>query len=101
MKTTIYGRTGRAQLAIIDMTGPEVPARKRREHIDFCVTLLPRSASRSTSYASAGDRVYVGPSYETALMHIQAWTGVERVELPREMRAVADRVSTANVGEAA
>ena len=101
MKTTIYGRTGRAQLSVIDMTGPDVPARKRREKPDFCVTLLPRSASRSTSFASAGDRVYFGPSYEMALLHIRAWTGVERLTLPHQMLDVIDRLAATDVSEAA
>src|SRR5438309_5277278 len=76
VKTTLYGKTGRAQLAILDMTGADVPARKQRDRPEFCVTLLPRSANRSTSFASAGDRVYLGPSYETAMLHIRAWTGL-------------------------
>jgi hypothetical protein len=75
MNYTIIGRTGRAQLSVI----------KGR----YRVRLLPRGAHRSTAYASAGDQVYSGPDLEMALLHIRAWTGLERVDLPAEVREAA------------
>src|SRR5438105_214167 len=71
MNYTIVGRTGRAQLAV--------------QNGRFRVRLLPRSAHRSTSYATAGDQVYSGPDLEMALLHIKAWTGLEKVDLPAEV----------------
>jgi hypothetical protein len=72
MKLTIVGRTGRAQLTVRGST--------------YSVRLLPKRAHRSTSFAAAGDQAYVGPDLDMALLHIQAWTGVESVELPAEIR---------------
>lgn len=86
MKYTITGRTGRAQLSVSDMTGEHVPERRRREKPEFCVRLLPKNANPSTSYASAGDQVYDGPDLEVALMHIKAWTSLDDVPLPDEMK---------------
>ena len=73
MKLTIVGRTGRAQLSVRGST--------------FSVRLLPKRAHRSTSFAAAGDQAYVGSDLEMALLHIRAWTGEEKVELPAEIRA--------------
>jgi len=86
MKLTINGRTGRAQLIMVDMTGENVPLRKRKDHVDYCVRLLPRTAHRSTSFSVAGDEVYFGPDLEKALMHIRAWTGEENINVPARMR---------------
>ena len=72
---TIVGRTGRAQLVIGDAV--------------FSVRLLPKSAHRSTSFATAGDPAYVGPDLEKALLHVRAWTGLETAELPAELRELA------------
>lgn len=71
MNYTIVGRTGRAQLTI--------------RNGKFRVRLLPKSAHRSTSYATAGDEVYNGPDLEMALVHIKAWTGLDAVSLPTEV----------------
>ena len=71
MNVTIVGRTGRAQLTV--------------QNGRFRVRLLPRGAHRSTSYATAGDQVYSGPDLEMALIHIKAWTGLEKVNLPDEV----------------
>jgi hypothetical protein len=91
MKHTIVGRTGRAQLVVCDLTGENVPLRRRRERPDFCVRLLPRSAHRSTSFSAAGDQVYCGPDLQMALLHIKAWTGLEEIRLPREMQRYIER----------
>ena len=93
MKYTIYGKTGRAQLAVYDLTGEHVPARRRRERPDFRVRLLPRTANRSTAFATAGDEVYCGPDIETALLHIRAWTGLEEIALPEAMRKYVEESS--------
>jgi len=89
MKVTIYGRTGRAQLAVHDHTGENVPISKRREKPEFTVCLLPRSASPHTSFAAAGDPAYYGTDLELALLHIKAWTGLDHVELPQEIQKYA------------
>ena len=93
MKHTIYGKTGRAQLAVHDFTGKNVPERKRRPHPEFCVKLLPRTADRNTAFASAGDEVYFGPDLEKAMMHIKAWTGLETIELPSEIQKFVEKHS--------
>ncbi len=85
MKYTIVGKTGRAQLVVNDLTGENVPETRRREHPEFQVRLLPRSAHRSTSFA-AGDPAYCGSNFHTALLHIKAWTSLEQIDLPREMQ---------------
>ena len=71
MNYTIVGRTGRAQLTV--------------QNGRYRVRLLPKGAHRSTSYRSAGDQVYSGADLEMALIHIQAWTGLERIDLPAEL----------------
>ena len=73
MNLTIVGKTGRAQLTV--------------HNGRFRVRLLPKSAHRSTSYATAGDQAYSGPDLEMALLHIKAWTGLEDVQLPAEVTA--------------
>ena len=85
MKVTLYGKTGRAQLSVLDYTGEDVLARKRKDKVEFAVHLLPRSANRNTSFAAAGDLAYYGPNLETALMHVRAWTSLEDIKLPREI----------------
>ena len=91
MKYTIHGKTGRAQLTVRDMTGEDVPIRSRQEKPDFVVKLLPKRANRNTAYSIAGDPVYRGSDLELALMHIQAWTGLERIPLPASLQKyVAD-----------
>lgn len=86
MKHTFYGKTGRAQVTVVDLTDPSLPLRKRREEPEFQVRLLPRDANRSTAYTSAGDLTYVGSDLSKALMHVRAWTGLEEVELPAGLR---------------
>lgn len=86
MKHTIVGKTGRAQLVVYDLTGENVPLRRRKARPDFCVRLLPRSAHRSTSYTAAGDEAYFGPDLSVALMHVRAWTGLDRIDLPSEFQ---------------
>lgn len=86
MKHTFWGKTGRAQVTVVDLTDPNVPLRKRRDEPEFQVRLLPRSASRSTAYTSAGDLAYAGSDLSTALMHVRAWTGIEEFDLPMGLR---------------
>ena len=86
MKHTFYGSTGRAQVTVVDMTDASLPTNKRRESPEFQVRLLPRSASRSTAYTSAGDLTYSGSDLSTALMHVRAWTGLEEIDLPAGLR---------------
>src|SRR5262245_25403123 len=86
MKYTIHGKTGRAQLTVRDFTGEEVPIRSRKEKPDFVVRLLPKRANRNTAYSVAGDAVYKGSDLGVALMHIQAWTGLERIALPASLQ---------------
>jgi hypothetical protein len=82
MKHTFYGKTGRAQVTVVDLTDPNLPTRKRRDEPEFQVRLLPRSANRSTAYTSAGDLTYSGSDLSKALMHVRAWTGLDSIELP-------------------
>lgn len=86
MKHTFYGKTGRAQVTVVDMTDPSLPERKRRDRPEFQVRLLPRSANRSTAYISAGDLTYAGTDLSTALMHVRAWTGLDEIDLPAGLR---------------
>ena len=86
MKYTIHGKTGRAQLTVKDFTGAETPVQKRRDQPEFVVKLLPRLANRNTAFSIAGDPVYKGSDFELALMHIQAWTGLERIPLPDSLQ---------------
>lgn len=83
MKYTFAGKTGRAQLTVME------PSRQGRRTM-FRVRLLPRRASWNTSYASAGDQAYLGPDLEMALIHIRAWTGDAHVEMPAALRKYAD-----------
>lgn len=85
MKYVIHGKTGRAQLVVHDFTGEDVPLRKRKDHVEFAVYLLPRSANPNTSYTAAGDQAYYGPDLDRALLQIRAWTGLDEVRLPREV----------------
>ena len=86
MNHTFYGATGRAQVTVVDLTGASVPLQRRRESPEFQVRLLPRSASRSTAYTSAGDLTYSGSDLSKALMHVRAWTGLEEIDLPAGLR---------------
>lgn len=86
MKHTFWGKTGRAQLTVVDMTGEHLPERKRRPEPEFHVRLLPRTANRSTAYTSAGDLAYAGTDLTTALLHVRAWTGVGESEMPAGLR---------------
>ncbi len=96
MKHTVYGRTGRAQLVVEDYTGPHIPPRRRKERPEFAVYLLPNSANRNTSFAAAGDPAYHGTDLEKALVHIKAWTSLEEVPLPREIRRYLEMEQTTN-----
>jgi hypothetical protein len=89
MKYTIEGRLGRAQLIVIDMTGPGVPEHKRQERPEFRVRLLSKRANRNTSYAAAGDEAYRGSDFDRALLQIKAWTGLEEFPLPSGLRKYA------------
>jgi hypothetical protein len=86
MKHTFYGKTGRAQVTVLDLTNPSLPLRKRRDEPEFQVRLLPRGANRSTAYTSAGDLAYAGSDLSKALMHVRAWTGLDELELPAGLR---------------
>ncbi len=86
IRHTIVGATGRAQLVVLDQTGPSVPAHRRKERPEFRVRLLPKSAHPSTAFAAAGDTAYRGSDLQLALLHIKAWTGLERVDLPEDVR---------------
>ena len=95
MKHTFWGRTGRAQLTVVDLTADNVPFRQRKPAPEFHVRLLPRSANRSTAYSTAGDLAYTGSDLSTALMHIQAWTGVEEFSLPAGLRKYLQQMGQA------
>ena len=82
MRHVVVGKTGRAQLVVKDFTGETIPIRHRKDRPEFEVYLLPRFAKRSTSFASSGSPAYDGHDLNTAIMHIQAWTGLSDIDLP-------------------
>jgi len=96
MKHTFYGKSGRAQITVVDLTDPRLPERKRRDEPEFQVRLLPRSANRSTAYTSAGDLTYTGSDLSAAMMHVRAWTGLEEIELPACLRRYLIDLERAN-----
>ena len=83
MKYTFAGRTGRAQLTVLESNRRERPVR-------FQVRLLPRRASWNTSYASAGDQAYLGSDLDMAMIHIRTWTGLDSLEAPGAVRSLLD-----------
>jgi hypothetical protein len=96
MKHTFYGKTGRAQVTVVDLTDPRLPQRKRRDEPEFQVRLLPPGANRSTAYTAAGDLAYAGSDLSKALMHVRAWTGLDNIELPAGLRKYLAELERAN-----
>ena len=96
MKHTFWGKTGRAQLTVVDLTGDNVPLRKRMSEPEFHVRLLPPNANRSTAFSGAGDLTYAGSDLSKALMHVRAWTGVEEIELPAGLRKYLAQIENAH-----
>ena len=96
MKHTFWGKTGRAQLTVVDLTGDRVPLRKRMSEPEFQVRLLPRSANPSTAFAGAGDLTYSGTDLSKALMHVRAWTGVDEIDLPAGLRKYLAQIENAH-----
>lgn len=51
IRLTLRGPKRRAQLVVIDLTGPDVPVAVRHERPLFIVSSLPNAANRYTAFA--------------------------------------------------
>lgn len=90
LKKTFTGHLGyRAQLCVLDLTGPDVPASIRKEKPSFEVRVLRKHYDQSTAF-SVGKQVYYGDDIHKAIDAIVKYVGfISYADLPKKLRSIA------------